>query len=86
MAFEALSERFQRVFKKMRGESTLTEKNMDEAIKEIRIALLESDVNYKVVKAFTDDVKEKAFGQEVLLKVNPGEMLVKICHDELVDF
>jgi signal recognition particle subunit SRP54 len=84
MAFEALSERFQRVFKKMRGESTLTEKNMDEAIKEIRIALLESDVNYKVVKAFTDDVKEKALGQEVLTKVNPGEMLVKICHDELV--
>jgi signal recognition particle subunit SRP54 len=85
MAFESLSEKFQAVFKKMRKEDKLTESNMDAALREIRIALLEADVNYKVVKAFTDDVKEKALGQEVLLKVNPSEMLVKICHDELVD-
>ncbi|MCH3909813.1 MAG: signal recognition particle protein [Bacilli bacterium] len=85
MAFESLSEKFQSVFKKMRKEDKLTEDNMNSALKEIRIALLEADVNYKVVKAFTDDVKEKAMGQDVLLKVNPSEMLVKICHDELVE-
>src|SRR5574344_2704255 len=85
MAFESLADKFQAVFKKMRKEDKLTAENMDSAIREIRIALLEADVNYKVVKAFTDDVKEKALGQEVLLKVNPSEMLVKICHDELVD-
>jgi signal recognition particle subunit SRP54 len=84
MAFESLSERFQSLFKKMRGESTLTEKNMDDALKEIRVALLESDVNYQVVKAFVTDVKEKALGQEVYTKVSPSEMLVKICHDEIV--
>ncbi len=85
MAFESLSEKFQSVFKKMRKEDKLTEDNMNSALKEIRIALLEADVNYKVVKAFTDDVKEKAMGQDVFLKVNPSEMLVKICHDELVE-
>jgi len=85
MAFESLADKFQAVFKKMRGEDKLTEANMDSAIREIRIALLEADVNYKVVKAFTDDVKEKALGQDVLLKVNPSEMLIKICHDELVE-
>jgi len=84
MAFESLSERFQSLFKKMRGESALTEKNMEEALREIRIALLESDVNFQVVKAFTSDVKEKALGQAVYAKVSPSEMLVKICHDEVV--
>ena len=79
MAFESLADKFQAVFKKMRGQDKLTEENMDSALREIRIALLEADVNYKVVKAFTDDVKEKALGQEVLFKVNPSEMLVKIC-------
>lgn len=69
----------------MRKEDKLTEANMDEALKEIRVALLEADVNFKVVKAFTNDVKEKALGQDVLLKVNPSEQLVKICHDELVE-
>jgi len=84
MAFESLSEKFSNLFKKMRKEDKLTDKNMDEAIREIRIALLESDVNYKVVKAFTEEVKEKALGQEVLRKVNPSQQLIKICHDELV--
>lgn len=83
MAFESLTEKFSDIFKKMRRESTLTEANMDAALKEIRIALLEADVNYKVVKAFTNDVKEKALGQEVLKKVNPSQQLIKICHDEL---
>lgn len=85
MAFESLAERFQSVFKKMRKEDKLTAENMDAALKEIRVALLEADVNFKVVKAFTSDVKEKALGQEVLLHVNPGEQLVKICYDELVE-
>lgn len=85
MAFESLSERFQSIFKKMRKEDKLTEENMDSALKEIRVALLEADVNFKVVKAFVSDVKEKALGQEVLLHVNPGEQLVKICYDELVE-
>ena len=83
MAFESLTERFQSIFKKMRGQSTLTEKNMDEALKEIRVALLESDVNFKVVKSFTQDVKEKALGQNVYTAVSPSEMLIKICHDEI---
>lgn len=83
MAFESLTEKFSNIFKKIRRESTLTEANMDAALKEIRIALLEADVNYKVVKAFTNDVKEKALGQEVLKKVNPSQQLIKICHDEL---
>ncbi len=85
MAFESLSDKFSNIFKKMRRETTLTEENMDAALKEIRIALLEADVNYKVVKAFTNDVKEKAIGQEVLKKVNPSQQLIKICHDELVE-
>ncbi len=85
MAFESLSEKFQGIFKKLRKEDKLTEANMASAIKEIRVALLEADVNFKVVKAFTEDVKNKALGQDVLTKVNPGEMLIKICHDELVE-
>lgn len=85
MAFESLTEKFGNIFKKMRRETTLTEANMDAALREIRVALLEADVNYKVVKAFTSDVKEKALGQEVLKKVNPSQQLIKICHDELVE-
>jgi len=84
MPFESLTDKFSALFKKMRKEDRITESNIAAATREIRVALLESDVNYKVVKAFTDDVKEKALGQEVLLKVNPGEQLTKICHDELV--
>ncbi|MBR6865845.1 MAG: signal recognition particle protein [Bacilli bacterium] len=84
MAFETLSEKFSALFKKMRKEDKLTEANVESAIREIRIALLEADVNFKVVKAFTEDVREKALGQEVLLKVNPSQQFIKICHDELV--
>lgn len=84
MAFESLSEKFQRIFKKMRKEDKLTDDNMASALREIRVALLEADVNYKVVKAFVNDIREKSLGQEVLLKVNPGDQLIKICHDEIV--
>ncbi|MCB9499153.1 MAG: signal recognition particle protein [Erysipelotrichaceae bacterium] len=85
MAFESLTDKFSRIIKGIKGESRLTEKNMDDMIKEVRIALLEADVNYKVVKEFTNDVKEKALGQEVYTKLNPSEMVVKIVKDELVE-
>ena len=84
MAFEALSEKFSKVIKKIKGESKLTEKNMDEMLKEVRIALLEADVNYKVVRDFVNNVKEKAIGEKVFDKLNPSEMVVKIVRDELV--
>ena len=83
MAFESLSERFQKIIKKIRGQARLTESNMDEMLKEVRIALLEADVNFKVVKQFIAKVKEKALGEEVYLKLNPSQMVVKIVHDEL---
>ena len=83
MAFESLSDRFSSIFKKMRGESRLSEKNMADMLREIRVALLEADVNFKVVKAFVEDVKEKALGQDVYSKVNPSQMVVKIVHDEI---
>ena len=83
MAFESLSDRFQAIIKKVRGQSRLTEANMEEMLKEIRVALLEADVNFRVVKEFVNQVKQKALGQEVLTKVSPGQMLVKIVHDEL---
>ena len=72
MAFESLSERFQKIIKKIRGQARLTESNMDEMLKEVRIALLEADVNFKVVKEFIAKVKEKALGEEVYLKLNPS--------------
>ena len=84
MAFESLSDKLSRIFKKLKGQARLTEANMEDMLKEIRVALLEADVNYKVVKEFTNNIREKAIGQEVLTKLNPGQMLVKIVHDELV--
>ena len=85
MAFEALSEKFSKVIKKIKGESKLTEKNMDEMLKEVRIALLDADVHYKVVRDFVNNVKEKAIGEKVFDKLNPSEMVVKIVRDELVE-
>lgn len=83
MAFESLSDKFQKIIKKVRGQSRLTEANMDEMLKEVRIALLEADVNFKVVKEFVENVKQKAIGEQVYLKLNPSQMVVKIVHDEL---
>jgi len=83
MAFESLSDRLTGIIKKIRGQAYLTEANMEEMLKEIRVALLEADVNFKVVKEFTNAVKEKALGQKVFNKVSPGQMLVKIVHDEI---
>src|SRR5499426_2805632 len=83
--FETLSEKLQRVFKNLRGEGKLTEQHLDEALKEIRMALLEADVNFKVVKQFTDKVKAEALGQEVMQSLTPGQQVVKIVRDELVE-
>ncbi len=84
MAFESLSDKLSRIFKKIKGQARLTEANMEDMLREIRVALLEADVNYKVVKEFTNNIREKALGQEVLTKLNPSQMLVKIVHEELV--
>lgn len=81
--FDNLSERLERSFKILKGEGRITEINVAETLKDIRRALLDADVNYKVAKSFTDDVKEKALGQQVLTAVKPGQLLVKIVHDEL---
>ncbi len=83
MAFESLSGRLSGIFKKMRGQATLTEKNMDEMLSEVRKALLEADVNYDVVTDFIREVKEESIGQKVLQKVSPGDMVVKIVHDKM---
>ena len=83
MAFESLSERLNKAFKNISGQGKLTEKNMNDMLKEVRMSLLEADVNYDVVKSFVENVKEKALGQEVLDSLNPGQMVVKIVHDEL---
>ncbi len=82
---ENLSERLERSFKILKGEGKITEINVAETLKDVRKALLEADVNYKVAKTFTDTVKEKALGQNVLTAVKPGQMMVKIVHDELAE-
>lgn len=81
--FENLSERLERSFKILKGEGRITEINVAETMKDVRRALIDADVNYKVAKSFTDDVKQKALGQNVLTAVKPGQLLVKIVHDEL---
>ena len=81
--FENLSERLERSFKLLKGEGKITEINVAETLKDVRRALLDADVNYKVAKQFTDTVKEKALGQNVLTSVKPSQLMVKIVHDEL---
>ncbi len=83
--FDNLSERLERSFKILKGEGKITEINVAETLKDVRKALLDADVNYKVAKNFTDRVKEKALGQNVLTAVKPSQLLVKIVHDELAD-
>ncbi len=81
--FENLSERLERSFKILKGEGKITEINVAETLKDVRRALLDADVNYKVAKQFTDTVKQKAMGQNVLTSVKPGQLMVKLVHDEL---
>ena len=83
--FENLSERLERSFKILKGEGKITEINVAETLKDVRKALLEADVNYKVAKTFTDTVKQKALGQNVLTAVKPSQLMVKIVHDELTE-
>ncbi|HUX97737.1 MAG TPA: signal recognition particle protein [Bacteroidales bacterium] len=83
--FENLSERLEKSFKMLKGQGRITEINIAETLKEVRRALLDADVNFKIAKQFTDTVKQKALGQEVLKSVNPSQMMIKIVHDELVD-
>jgi signal recognition particle subunit SRP54 len=82
--FDNLSDKLQRVFKNLRGEGKLTTENMDTALREIRVALLEADVHFRVVKQLIENIKQKAMGQEVLTSLSPGQQVVKIVHEELV--
>lgn len=82
--FDNLSDKLQRIFKNLRGEGKLTAANMEEALREIRVALLEADVHFKVVKQFIEEVKQKAMGEEVLTALSPGQQVVKIVRDEMV--
>lgn len=83
--FESLTEKLERAFKILKGEGFITEVNIAETLKEVRRALIDADVNYKIAKSFTDKVKEKALGQNVIKSVRPGQLFVKIVHDELVE-
>ena len=81
--FENLSEKLERSFKLLKGQGKITEINVAETLKDVRRALLDADVNYKVAKQFTDTVKAKALGQNVINAIKPSELMVKIVHDEL---
>jgi len=83
--FESLSDKLEGVFKNLRGQGKITEANVKEAMRDVKMALLEADVNFKVVKDFLAHVQEKALGEEVLLSVSPGQQMVKVIHDELVE-
>jgi len=85
VAFESLTDKLQNVFKKLRGKGRLTEADVKEALREVKIALLEADVNFRVVKNFTKSVQEKAVGSDVLNGLNPGQTVIKLVHDELVE-
>src|SRR5450631_3001100 len=81
--FENLSERLESAFKQIKGEGRITELNIAATVKDIRRALIDADVNYKIAKEFTDKVREKAMGEKVLTSVSPGQLMVKIVKDEL---
>ena len=83
--FQALGDKLQETFKKLRGKGKLTEKDIDIALREIRMSLLEADVNYKVVKTFAKNLKEKCMGEEVLKSLTPGQQVIKIVNNELID-
>ena len=85
MAFENLSEKLQNTFKKLRGKGVLTEADINEAMREVKLALLEADVNFKVVKEFVAQVKEKAMGAEVLQSLTPGQQVIKIVNEQLIE-
>ena len=83
--FENLTDKFERAFKVLKGQGQISEINVAETLKEVRRALLDADVNFKIAKEFTNTVKEKALGQNVLTSISPGQLMIKICHEELVN-
>src|SRR3990172_12992439 len=83
--FDTLTQRLTAIFDRLRGYGRLTEENIQEALREVRVALLEADVNFKVVKAFVESVRAKAVGQDVLQSLTPGQQVVKVVHDELME-
>ena len=85
MAFDSLSERLNKAMRDVAGKGTLSDANMEDMLKEVRLALLEADVNYRIVKQFLDEIREKARGEDVLNSVEPGQQLVKIVHDQIIE-
>lgn len=85
MAFEGLSDKLQSITRKLKGKSRITESDLKEVLREVKLALLEADVNYKIVKDFVNIVQEKSLGQDVLKSLTPGQQVVKIVKDELVN-
>ena len=85
MAFEGLSAKLQDITKKLRGKARITEGDLKEMLREVKLALLEADVNYLIVKEFTQTVQAKALGQDVLKSLTPGQQVVKVVKDELVE-
>ncbi|WP_176133668.1 signal recognition particle receptor subunit alpha, partial [Clostridium beijerinckii] len=85
MAFEGLGEKLQETFRKLKGKGKLTEKDIKEAMREVKLALLEADVNYKVVKQFISSVSSKCVGSEVLESLTPGQHVIKIVNEELTN-
>src|SRR5665648_966502 len=83
--FENLNEKLERSFKLLKGQGKITEINVAETLKEVRRALLDADVNFKIAKSFTENVRKKALGLDVLNSVKPGQLMVKIVHDELAE-
>src|SRR5438132_11114751 len=83
--FDALSEKLQRVFSRLQSHGTITEEDLDEALREVRVALLEADVNFKVVRDFIAAVRERALGQEVTQSVTPAQQVISIVHQQLVE-
>lgn len=85
MAFDSLSDRLNKALRNVAGKGTLTDNNMEDMLKEVRLALLEADVNYRIVKEFLDEIRAKSRGEEVLQSVEPGQQLVKIVHDQIIE-
>ncbi len=85
MAFEGLSSKLQEITRKLRGKARITETDLKEMLREVKLAMLEADVNYKIVKDFIASVQEKALGQDVLKSLTPGQQVIKIVKDELIE-
>ncbi len=85
MAFEGLSSRLQEITRRIKGKARITESDLKEMLREVKLALLEADVNYKIVKEFISTINEKALGQDVLKSLTPGQQVIKIVKDELVE-